>query len=968
MIRTVCCVPFVLALTVPTDASEIGSDHFRVGLNEFGVITKRPEAGLQHVDGPLLTVGAGSGEWYGVSFRTGGATFAAVAPGSEPAWDERPVVTPVSFSAGAATAVAVVRHEAIEMESFMRFDATGTLLHVTVTLTNRGAAPVTDLYYSREWRVPPTTGWTFPRDLPDLTKAPDDVARQLWMLDNLLPGASASLTLSYRDAGAGPSGGASAGDGVDVPLSLWTSGSWPSGLPVGDTFGIVFGDYDADGWIDIFALQSANLWRNLGGTDWVLAANLDDKLPPTEFRYSISFGDYNNDGLLDMATESRNCCAGDQCCHILKNLGDSVFLNVAVDPTIVDTPLCNADAETNCWGDVDCDGDLDLFIPVYPPTIGDNSGNFFLENLGESGGEYRFAERVDEVGLDNPPGAARPEGAQFVDVDFDGDMDLYSNGTLYQNVSSLGSPLFNPMTENGSGIGLSTQLDEGAALFDYDLDGDYDLAIVYTGPGVKIWEARGDGTYFAAGDIIDSAFTGLNLGLSAEDWDNDGDIDFTTRQVFRRNMFMETGGDRHFTVASTSIPAGHITSATPAWGDWDRDGDLDCALGNWFDVGHFYENTLYDGSTPMDDRRYVRVRTLRDSETVPAGLETEYATSVELVVAGDPASMRRKKFVASGHGYLNQNEYTLHFALPADPAPGDPGEDVHFDAIIDFPNLPAEGFRRVDKHVNSALGDVNLADLAEREIIVFRSGRVLIDGEEHLPDGDPALLVTAAGGLALPDPSGGLDDPSGAGGNGAWVGVDLDTGDATTPLRVREVIVDGIIRPGTSCDGTPRNLALWDVTNPVEPVVVAGMELPASNRNHRLGVPTNILLQPDRHYRLVASVDALRGSPIAGPTSEGGLTVAGGLLIIDLDPCSGQNVVTAPVDPSQIFATVRFGPVGDVPGDVDGDGSVGFTDLLALLAAWGPCLPPPDPCPADFDGNGVVDFVDLLVVLSGWTG
>ena len=61
------------------------------------------------------------------------------------------------------------------------------------------------------------------------------------------------------------------------------------------------------------------------------------------------------------------------------------------------------------------------------------------------------------------------------------------------------------------------------------------------------------------------------------------------------------------------------------------------------------------------------------------------------------------------------------------------------------------------------------------------------------------------------------------------------------------------------------------------------------------------------------------------------------------------------------------GTTGAMPGDVDGDGVVDFRDLLALLAAWGPCPEPPAECPADFDGNGFVDFADLLVVLANWT-
>ncbi|MHC5115376.1 MAG: hypothetical protein ACYTGP_13220, partial [Planctomycetota bacterium] len=49
-------------------------------------------------------------------------------------------------------------------------------------------------------------------------------------------------------------------------------------------------------------------------------------------------------------------------------------------------------------------------------------------------------------------------------------------------------------------------------------------------------------------------------------------------------------------------------------------------------------------------------------------------------------------------------------------------------------------------------------------------------------------------------------------------------------------------------------------------------------------------------------------------------------------------------------------------GDIDGDGEVGFDDLLGVLAAWGPC----GACDEDLDGDGEVGFQDLLIVLSAW--
>jgi len=58
----------------------------------------------------------------------------------------------------------------------------------------------------------------------------------------------------------------------------------------------------------------------------------------------------------------------------------------------------------------------------------------------------------------------------------------------------------------------------------------------------------------------------------------------------------------------------------------------------------------------------------------------------------------------------------------------------------------------------------------------------------------------------------------------------------------------------------------------------------------------------------------------------------------------------------------EFQPGASCPADVDGDGAVGFTDLTAILAAWGAC----GNCPEDVDGDGLVGFLDLVEVLTYW--
>lgn len=54
-----------------------------------------------------------------------------------------------------------------------------------------------------------------------------------------------------------------------------------------------------------------------------------------------------------------------------------------------------------------------------------------------------------------------------------------------------------------------------------------------------------------------------------------------------------------------------------------------------------------------------------------------------------------------------------------------------------------------------------------------------------------------------------------------------------------------------------------------------------------------------------------------------------------------------------------------IPGDLDGDGIVGASDLLILLANWGPCGDCND-CPADLDDNCTVGASDLLILLANW--
>ncbi len=80
----------------------------------------------------------------------------------------------------------------------------------------------------------------------------------------------------------------------------------------------------------------------------------------------------------------------------------------------------------------------------------------------------------------------------------------------------------------------------------------------------------------------------------------------------------------------------------------------------------------------------------------------------------------------------------------------------------------------------------------------------------------------------------------------------------------------------------------------------------------------------------------------------------------------GKTVVGYGPHDGSYEAWVAFLGSPGIKGDVNGDGVVNIEDLLAVIAAWGPCPPPPDACAADVDGNGIVNISDLLLVIGNW--
>jgi uncharacterized membrane protein len=80
---------------------------------------------------------------------------------------------------------------------------------------------------------------------------------------------------------------------------------------------------------------------------------------------------------------------------------------------------------------------------------------------------------------------------------------------------------------------------------------------------------------------------------------------------------------------------------------------------------------------------------------------------------------------------------------------------------------------------------------------------------------------------------------------------------------------------------------------------------------------------------------------------------------------SRQMVVPAVNNETDEGGLILLTPVATI-GDINGDGSVNIDDLLAVIAAWGPCPASPAACVADVVVDGQVNIDDLLLVISSW--
>ncbi len=502
-------------------------------------------------------------------------------------------------------------------------------------------------------------------------------------------------------------------------------------LPEDMGSGAAWGDYDNDGWLDLYVVNHAGpltmnpeellktpahcvlYHNNQNGTftDVSVQAGVDFR----GFGMAAAWGDYNNDNLPDLFVSSY----GENIFY--HNNGDGSFSNRTKQSGLGGLQGFWAGVS---WADYNNDGFLDIYVCGYvkygisvntggsmqydeevPASI--NPSSFQSERclLYKNRGNGTFKEVAKEAGVDNPKGKSL--SAAWCDFDDDGWPDLYvandvSDNALYHN---LGNGKFADVSHSARVADYRGAM--GIATGDWDNDQDMDLFVTH-------WIAQENALYsnlksqiaamknesinplqfmdeadrYGLGQI---ALDYIGFGTSFFDFDNDGDLDLfvVNGSTFQKKsqptllipmpdqiFWNRSSEDGFYNVSAVSDSAfkSNYVGRGGAYADYDNDGDLDL-----FIVNNQGPAILFKNETRNSNNWFKC--TLHGSKSNSLAIGAKLSLK-----AGDEIQIRQ---VGSQSSYLSQNSYIQHFGL---------GESKAIDSLhIVWPS----GYQQIKKDISA---------------------------------------------------------------------------------------------------------------------------------------------------------------------------------------------------------------------------------------------------------------------------
>jgi len=468
--------------------------------------------------------------------------------------------------------------------------------------------------------------------------------------------------------------------------------------------GVAFYDYDNDGWLDIFLVNGTRLEGFPAGsepTSHLFKNNRDGTFTDVTLKAGVAhsgwgqgccIGDYDNDGWEDLFVTyfGKNV--------LYHNNGDGTFTDVSQKAGVAGN---GKRWNTGCaFVDYDRDGKLDLFVANYidmdlatapvpesgpclyksimvacgPPGL-EGGKNILYHNNGDG----TFSDVSEAAGI---LGANGTYGLGVLTADFDNDgwPDIYvaddsTASALYHNkkngkfedIAIEAGCALSPDGKPQAGMGVSAA--------DYDMDGNLDIVKTnFAGDTPSLYHNVGAGNFedatFTAGLGAHTQFLGWGCGFF--DMDNDGwpDILICNGHVYpeveqlkteagyaQRKLLYKNLRNGHFDDVSFQAGSGisaPSTSRGAAFGDFDNDGDIDVVINCVND----YPQLLRCDSKLANN--WIKVRTV-GTKSNRSGIGARLTCVTQ--APGDLKPHRQIDEVRSGGGYFSQSDLRVHFGL-----------------------------------------------------------------------------------------------------------------------------------------------------------------------------------------------------------------------------------------------------------------------------------------------------------------
>jgi enediyne biosynthesis protein E4 len=460
--------------------------------------------------------------------------------------------------------------------------------------------------------------------------------------------------------------------------------------------GVALLDYDNDGWLDIYLLNGSTVAALKGQEPAPRAmlfhnnhdgtfTDVTDKAGVANERwgFGVAVGDYDNDGWPDIyvANFGKN--------RLYHNNQDGTFIDVAEKAGVA---LGGWSAGPS-WGDYDHDGRLDLFVPGYGKFDPDNAQSCDFQgtkvscgplglvgeedHLFHNNGDGTFTDASAKAGVSDPK-AYYGFASTFVDVDDDGWVDLlvandskpnyfYRNrhdGT-FEDASYLSGFA---LTEDGR-----VMASMGIAVGDYNRDGKLDVYISnFSDDYSVLFRNEGNGVFsevtFHAG-LVEPTIPFLKWGTGFLDFDNDGlqDLFVANGHVFpiidmqnwgttwaqRPQLFRNLDGVKFKEVppAAGSGLADVIPARGAAFGDLFNRGHIDVVINNLDSTASLLRNVVENGT------HWVTLKLIGGPKSPRDAIGAKV-----FVTAG---GVRQREDVFSGGSYGSNSDPRVHFGLGA---------------------------------------------------------------------------------------------------------------------------------------------------------------------------------------------------------------------------------------------------------------------------------------------------------------